>query len=115
MELQLQNGDYVMEAGKLQCVSGVEELAQRVLMRLRARRGAFYLMPEYGSRLYQLSKIKPSKRETAARQYVAEALEEEKEVQVTEVYLTEPERDGQGILTVELEYRGEHLQLAVEV
>ncbi len=115
MELRLQNGDYVTQAGKLQRVSGMEELAQRVLMRLQARRGAFYLMPEYGSRLYQLSQVKPSQRETAARQYVAEALEEEKGLRVTEVSLAEPERDGRGTLTVELEYRGEHLQLAVEV
>lgn len=46
-------------------------------MKLAARRGGFALLPAFGSRLYQLGSVRVSERETAARQYVAEALAEE--------------------------------------
>lgn len=46
-------------------------------MKLAARRGGFALLPEFGSRLYLLGNTRVSERETAARQYVAEALAEE--------------------------------------
>jgi hypothetical protein len=65
MELRLENGDYVKSGGHtLESVSGTEELAQRLMLRLRARRGGFALRPDYGSRLYTLSGLRPSERET---------------------------------------------------
>jgi hypothetical protein len=75
MELRLENGDYVKSGGHtLESVSGTEELAQRLMLRLRARRGGFALRPDYGSRLYTLSGLRPSERENSARAFVAEAL-----------------------------------------
>ncbi|HHU21913.1 MAG TPA: hypothetical protein GXZ52_00610 [Clostridiales bacterium] len=81
MELKLKDGDYVADAsGELARAEGIEELAQRVVMKLTARRGGFPLMPDYGSRLYKLPAIKPSQRLLAAQQYVIEALEGEEDL-----------------------------------
>lgn len=90
MELKLEQGMYAAGPNRRpQTVSGAEETAQRVMMRLTARRGGFAPLPEYGSRLYLLPRLaKPSAYETAARQYIAEALAEETAVEVTEVQCT---------------------------
>lgn len=78
MELKLTDGYYLPRlGGGFVCVSGANELAQRVEMKLRARRGGFPLMPDFGSRLYSLHSIKPSQRDAAARQFIAEALDNE--------------------------------------
>jgi len=78
MELKMLNGDYVKNVyHDLESVSGIEETAQRIMMKLKGRRGGFALLPEYGSRLYALSNLRPAQRETIARQYIAEALEGE--------------------------------------
>ena len=78
MELKLVDGRYVPEStGSLAVVSGGDELAQRVGMKLAARRGRFLPLPDFGSRLYLLPGIKPSQRENAAKQYIAEAVADE--------------------------------------
>lgn len=77
-ELRLKNGKYTARAGGgVETVQGAEELAQRVEMKLTARRGGFALAPEFGSRLYMLPGMHVSQREAAARQYIAEALADE--------------------------------------
>ena len=84
MELKLVDGAYA--AGKyswLAEVSGDEETAQRIAMKLTARRGGFAPLPEYGSRLYALPQLKPSQRQAAAKQYIAEALEGETDAALT--------------------------------
>ena len=51
MELKLENGDYLPDGhGGLQ--QAEEELLQRVLSRLSARRGSFPFLPDFGSRLW---------------------------------------------------------------
>ena len=106
MELKLMNGDYVPDAsGALRTVTGTEAAVQRALMRLAARRGGFLPLPEYGSRLHTLCRIRPSQREGAARQYALEALEPETEVRLLALeYL--PGEDGSALLRVELECGG---------
>lgn len=91
MDLKLQNGGYVSDgAGGLVRVSGGEELLERVLFRLKARRGAFPLMPDLGSRLWELPRVSPAERQAAAEQAAAEALAEEN-LTVEGVTLTETE------------------------
>ena len=86
MELKLENGRYLSSATGLAEVSGTEELAQRICMKLAARRGKFWLMPDYGSRLYTLiSGVKPADREAAVRAYVAEALQDESRVSLNDM------------------------------
>lgn len=107
MERVLKNGEYLPDgAGGLMSVSGGEEVLARVLFRLTARRGALPFLPGLGSRLYELSREKPSARQALAEQYVAEALgEEDVSVQTVELQM---QGEG-GLLTVKLLWRGETL------
>lgn len=107
MERVLHNGDYVPNgAGGLRSVSGGEEALARALFCLTARRGALPFLPGLGSRLFELSREKPSARQALAEQYVAEALGEE-DVSVQSVEL---QQQGEGgLLTVKLLWRGETL------
>ena len=111
MELKIRNGDYVPDGVcGLQRVSGTEELLQRVLFLLTARRGGFALLPTLGSRLYLLEREKPGNRQAAAKKYVAEALSGEAGVTVEDVSLVYGEV---GFLRVRLRCEGEALELTV--
>ena len=93
MEILLRDGDYVPD-GKdgFERVSGDEETLFRALYKLSARRAAFSPMPELGSRLYTLARIRKADRENAARQFAAEALSDERVV-IDDVKITETD-DG---------------------
>ena len=113
MALRLKNGDYVKTVyHDLEEISGAEETAQRIMMRLKARRGGFALLPEYGSRLYTLPGRRPGERLSCARQYVAEALKDEN-VLLEELAVNE----GDGKISVELGLRcgGQQLTLTTEI
>lgn len=112
MELKLVNGDYVPDgAGGLCRLSGAEEVLGRVLYRLTARRGGLPFLPRLGSRLYLLLGEKPSRRQALATQYVAEALEDERELKLTGVELEQ--QGDRGRLRVFLEWQGEPLSVTV--
>lgn len=112
MELKLENGKYVSQGiAGLEQVGGEDELLQRVCMKLKARRGGFYPMPEYGSRLYSLTAVKPSMRETAARQYILEALSDETELALETV--TVSEENEELCVRAEFTYQGT-VKLAVD-
>ena len=114
MELKLKNGDYVSDGvGGVQRLSGAEALAQRVLFRLTARQGAFPMLPEMGSRLWQLGRIPAAQRQAAAKQYAAEALAAE-EVQVRDAVLTAAD-DGGAELILHLEWQGKPLAVTLDV
>jgi len=114
-QLLLRNGDYVPDGkGGFCTASGGEEILQRVLLRLTARRGGCPFLPTFGSRLYLLCRAKPNERNTLAEAYVAEALADEPEVEITDVTLHET-GNGYGDLTVSLVWHGETLTLTVEV
>jgi phage gp46-like protein len=114
MELKLTDGDYVQAGNRsVSRLSGTEEILARALFRLTARRGALPFLPTLGSRLYLLRREKPLARQALALQYAAEALEEETDLKVTGVALSETE--GQGVLKVYLEWQGETLEAAVEI
>lgn len=114
MELVLQNGDYVSDgAAGVRSVQGQEALLQRVLFRLTAKRGTFPFWETLGSRLWQLGQLPVSARQTAAKQYVAEALEEERELTVEDVVLTQVgERTS---LTAELAYGDGRLSVTMDL
>ena len=98
----------------MQTVSGNEETLQRVLMRLKARRGGFLPMPEFGSRLHELCGMKKGERASCAKQFVFEALESEKDVSVRDVGYAENE-DGLAIITVHLTVGGEDVALQMSI
>ena len=113
MELKLTDGRYMLdEKHALQEVGENEELAQRVALKLQVRRGSFLPLPDYGSRLYTLGRMRPGERETAARQFVLEALADEEGLELDTLVLTEKDGDarlrltftsGGGTLAVETE------------
>lgn len=95
MELKIKDGEYV--PGELQGferLDGIEELVQRIIMKLRVRRGSFLPLPNYGSRLHTLATVKPSLREGAARQFVLEALSEEKGLVLEDLKLVPTEGEN---------------------
>lgn len=114
MALLLKDGDYVAdERGRLRTVEGAQDLLQRVLFRLQARRGSFPFLPELGSRLYLLPREKPGDRQALARQYAGEALREE-DVEVTEATVADGMDDRLQVL-VTLTWNGERLEAEVTV
>lgn len=99
MEMKITDGRYVpAEQLGFKTVDGTQELAQRIIMKLTAKRGQFLPLPEYGSRLYLLPTVKPSQRETVLRQYVAEALSDESGVELE---------------TLELSYEGDRADISL--
>lgn len=70
----MRDGDYLPDGKGGFCrAEGRAELLQRVLWKLTARRGQFPFLPRLGSRLYTLTREKPSAWVPLARQYAAEA------------------------------------------
>ncbi len=114
MEARIANGDYIPDGlgGIVRC-QGADALLERVLFRLTARRGQFPMLPQLGSRLYLLAREPAAQRLSAARQYVAEALEAE-EVTITDVLLT-PAGEGRIDIAVLLDYRGTDLSVTMTV
>ena len=113
MELKMRGGDYVKNVyHDLECVSGTEEAAQRIMMKLKGRRGGFALLPEYGSRLYALGGMRSGQRESMARLYIAEALEGEGAI-LEDMQL----RDEGDSLVMELSLRlgGETISITTEI
>ena len=107
----VRDGDYVSdEQGDFCRVEGREELLQRVLWKLSIPRGSFPPLPELGSELYRLGRQKPSQRESLAKQYAVQALADEPELTVLEARLEED-----GSLRIQLEWRGETVELAMEL
>lgn len=114
MELAIRGGDYVPDGvGGLRHVSGREELLQRVLFKLAARRGAFPFRENLGSRLWELSGLPAAQRRNAAVQYAAEALEGEP-LTVESVELT-PLEDGRLAAAVKLLWQGEILPVSLSI
>ena len=115
MEFQIKNGDYVPDhRGGLCALSGADEVLRRVTYRLQARRGGMPFLPELGSQLYRLHQEKANVRQEVARKYVEQALEQESQVRVKDVILTD-QGDGKSQLTVWLEWQGETLNVQLTV
>lgn len=108
--LAVRNGDYVPQGDSLRTVESDEALLQRILLKLTARRGKFPFMENFGSRLWTLGQLRPSERQAAAEQYVAEALAEE-ELTVERVTLTE--NGDRAAVTVEISLQNRQLTLEV--
>lgn len=107
MELMVREGDYLPDGqGGFLRAEGSEELLQRVLWKLTIRKGCFPLLPELGSNLYLLLREAHTRRQSLARQYAAEALASERELEVTGTELKED-----GTLRVDLLWRGEVLSV----
>ena len=106
MEMKTARGSYVPgKQGDFEYVSGIEEIRQRVERKLQTVKGEFLPQPEFGSRLNLLSQIKPAKREAAARQYIYEALAEERDIELSSLALVY-EQDAVLRLEMGFDYKG---------
>lgn len=113
MELKIIGGDYAVSEGRLCSVSGADEILQRVLMKLTAKRGGFPPMPDFGSRLYLLPGVKKTERAALCEAFIAEALTGEQEVAVSSVSLSEV---GDEIrIALSLRYKGGDLDVALSL
>ena len=87
MDLAIKDGDFLTDSrGRPIYISGMEELLQRVLIRLCVKKGSFVYDVTLGSDLY---KLKPSDKDlnSKALTYVREALYKMPQVSVTGVNL----------------------------
>ena len=115
MGLCLRDGDYVPDGrGGLRRAEGREALLERALLRQTARRGTYPFLPELGSRLWQLGQVPADGRQSAAEQYVAEALAGEAGLSVEEVTVAE-RGGGRADVTAELTWQGEPMSVTVAV
>ncbi len=115
MELKIDQGSYVLsDEGKIVSVSGTEEQIQRIMCRLAARRGGFYPLPDFGSRLHTLVSLKPSARSAAARQFIHEALEKEEGIEILAVDCY-PGEDESLFVRLELSTGGSSTELRIRV
>lgn len=114
MGLLLKNRDYVADGnGGVAVVQDGEELLGEVLFRLTARRGSFPFLPELGSRMYLLRRVRPSQRESLALQYAVEALEDLDGVTVTGASVRQ---EGEALwLSVELSWQGAGLAVTARL
>lgn len=113
MENQRAEGDYVKDGlGGIARLTGDGALLARILYRLQARRGAFPLLPEIGSRLWQLPRIAPAERRSMALAAAVEALAQEP-VTVEDVTLTQQDQTLHAAFR--LRYREKELQAEVTV
>ena len=114
MSLLLQGRDYADDGnGGVAVVQDGDELLGEVLFRLAVRRGSFPFLPELGSRMYLLRRVKPSERENLALQYAAEALEDLTEVTVTGASVQQ--EDGALLVSVELLWQGTRLAVTARL
>lgn len=112
MELKLINGDYIPSAaGGFETVSGYDEKLARILYKLSCRKGGFAPLPNLGSELYRLLREKRESRNTLARKYILEALEDEENIVLWGVDVSET-RNGL-LVSAEFEYSGDRKTLAV--
>ena len=72
---KLKNGDYVAQGGGIARTRGTDAAFANAIFRLQCRRGSFPFLPELGSRLWQLGRLRPVDWEVCARQYCTEALQ----------------------------------------
>ena len=104
----LRNGDYVPDGvGGFATASGAEAVLERVYFLLTARRGKFPLLPEVGSRLYQIVREKPSARGALGASYAAEALAGERDLRVQAAVWEEETKT----LTVSVAWEAERLEV----
>ena len=108
---KLRNGDYVPDGvGGFATASGAEAVLERVYFLLTARRGKFPLLPEVGSRLYQIFREKPSARGALGASYAAEALAGERGLRVLGAVWEEESQT----LTVSVAWEDESLDVTLD-
>ena len=114
MSLLLQDRDYADDGnGGVAVIQDGDELLGEALFRLTVRRDSFPFLPDLGSRMHLLRRVKPSERESLALQYAVEALEDLAEVTVTGASVRQ--EDGEFWVSVELLWQGTRLAVTAQL
>lgn len=95
-------------------ITGEEELAQRLRLRLTLRRGSFRLDPELGSRLYALPRGDREGMERFARDAIEEALAPMPEVRLEGLDCRYDPEEDRAYLDCRFLWRDRELALTVE-
>lgn len=114
MGLLLKNRDYVADGnGGVATAQDGDDLLCEVLFRLTARRESFPFLPELGSRMHLLRRVRPSEWESLALQYAVEALEGMDDLTVTGAAVR---REGDALwVTVWLLWQGSSLAVTAQL
>ena len=114
MSLLLRNRDYADDGnGGVAVVQDGDELLGEVLFRLAVRRESFPFLPDLGSRMHLLRRVKPSERDNLTLQYAVEALEDLTEVTVTGASV---QQEGDALwVSVELLWQGTRLAVTAQL
>ena len=90
MDTALFNGDFLCDSrGFPITISGINEILQRILIRLSVKKGKFVYDKDLGSELYKLD-INEENAEARALSLVREALSDIKNIKVKEVSIIDP-------------------------
>lgn len=95
-------------------IDGVEEVAQRLMLRLTVRRGSFRLDPDLGSRLYAMPRGDSGRMERFARDAVEEALADLPEVRLEELSCRYDAAEDRAFVDCRFVWRGQNVDLTVE-
>lgn len=95
-------------------IQGVEEIAQRLTLRLTVRRGSFRLDPELGSRLYAMPRGDKEQMERFARDAIEEALIGMPEVRLEELDCRCDAQEDRAYVDCRFLWRGQEIDLTVE-
>lgn len=95
-------------------ITGAEEIAQRIRLRLTVRRGSFRLDPELGSRLYALPRGDAAGMERFAREAIEEALAPMAGVRLEELSCRYDPAEDRAYLACRFGWRGQEMELTWE-
>lgn len=88
MDTAIANGDFLLDdRGRPLAITGMQEILQRILIRLTVKKGSFIFDPDLGSNLYTLKTSGLSAKGDALK-LVREALQDMKGISVENVSLT---------------------------
>lgn len=96
-------------------ITGAEEIAQRIRLRLCIRRGSFPLDPELGSRLYALPRGDAGAMNAAAREMIEEALAPMAGVRLTEVSCRYDPEEDRARVDCRFVWNGQDIEVKTEV
>lgn len=95
-------------------IEGVEEEAQRLMLRLTMRRGSFRLDPELGSRLYAMPRGDTARMERFAAEAIEEALTDLPEVRLDGLSCRYDAEEDRAFVDCRFVWRGQNIDLTVE-
>lgn len=96
-------------------ISGAEEIAQRIHLRLCIPKGRFRLDPDLGSRLYSLSRGSARQMSEQAREIIEEAISPMAGVRLLEASCRYSPEEDSAAIACRFSWNGQELDMTMEV